>query len=302
MLYKKVAIDPELFDHTFDRLRFLLMDAREGTGRFYAAFPKKWISKIDSLGPSGSVVQRARRREILIRARRFIVRAGTDFDGTQDWEQNAVCGVADAHFDCVVLKEGEPNPESCVVGYDWMDHPKSPWRIRESKLAEPTSENLMRAVRRLVDESSLIKLVDRYLDPQSPTYARSLNFLMKNCGPHIEQIQLHIPYIEPTGGRRQMESLPPERFREIALEMLEIPAGIDVVVLHWRDDETGPDMHDRYLLTYLGGIHTGRGFPDQPEKETTTSRLSRDDRLKLWDRYDDHKPMPESLVDRIELT
>lgn len=302
MLYKKVAIDPDVFNHTFDRLRFLLLDAREGTGRFYAAFPKKWISKIENLSPSESVIQRARRREILIRARRFIIKAGADFDGTQDWEHNAICSVADAHFDCVVLKEGEPDPETCVVGYDWMDHPNSPWRISESKLAEPTGENLMRAVKRLVEASSMVKLVDRYLDPQSPVYARSLNFLMKNCGPHVEQIQLHIPFIEPSAGRRQMESLPRARFLEIALEMLEIPVGIDVIVFRWRDDATGPDMHDRYLLTELGGIHTGRGFPDQPENETTTSRLSKVDRLKLWDRYDDHNPMSERLVDRIVLT
>ena len=78
-----------------------------------------------------------------------------------------------------------------------------------------------------------------------------------------------------------------------------IPQGLEVCFKRWRQKQGGDLLHDRFILTDLGGVEFSMGLDDGDAGQVTKVHILSDNSYKTtWDKYLSETPAYE-FVDEV---
>lgn len=147
------------------------------------------------------------------------------------------------------------------------------------------------AVEMMLCRCRWVKFIDPHLSPGRPLYRRSLRAFLtllkgeRPVGP-LEVVEIH------TGRHDGTADFLRESYEEI------IPAGMQVTLFQWQERPVGQRLHNRYILTDLGGVSFHHGLDTGADGETDDiTRLDREQYELRCKQYNSKAPAFYQAVD-----
>jgi hypothetical protein len=164
--------------------------------------------------------------------------------------------------------------ERQIIGIMGRLHNSIWWQERSNSVRlHRTIDDYKKHLKLILRHSNSLMFIDPHLDPNKRHYRHFIQLLEETTqGPKNPQIEIHRVCYEDSGRNRRIHSPSEwERFFRDSIERDLARLGIEIQVFIWND------LHDRYLISNLLGIHMGNGFDvsANPQELTTWSRLSR---------------------------
>lgn len=281
------ALEPEMVATWGDRAnhRFFIREFGSGQGRLVSRFPKKWAKKVWEASSGGSDMDNARLTELLVRLQETMIKR-KDFvwDEGATWLDNAVQEHARHSFHAIVARNNhEGRPE--ILCEDGLAATPCPgWDCPHGIPIIRNAPKLAEAVRGMLACCRWIKFIDPYISPGRPNYRPSLRAFLqilaseRPVGPP-ESIEIH------TGLHNGTADFLRDSFQEL------IPNGLSVTLFQWQERPGGQRLHNRYILTDIGGVSFHHGLDIGAEGETDDlNRLDFDQYLLRRRQYDSAAP------------
>jgi hypothetical protein len=269
MIYE-YAVSPSLFTNWQD-LRFFLATFGGGHGRLLSDIPrKKWMGLAYSAirdSNNGQVMKKRLVEGIKKLARGAIYRRNTapELD-SQEWIQHAIAAHQDRPFQAIITDcyDGE---SECVIRNEQSLIENKRWEIPSDQIIERRSQVMVEAISPMLDCAREVILMDRNFDPDKyrwrPFLIELAKFLSKRAfSPSINKLTFHVG--DKFGAQ----------FLELKCDTYlssELPSGMTVafVIRPWEE------LHDRYVLTDIGGVQFGIGLDIQDGSGPEKVRVSR---------------------------
>ena len=257
---------------TWERVRYFLDALGPWKGRLLAEYPRRWQRAVyQSLRCEG--VERARVEERLRRLdpRVFTRREGAAYDGTKAWLENAVAEHARLPFRAIIASE--TGGKDFVLDGAHVDDASLLWKVDKGKLVPRDPAVFAQALNLLLRVSSPVVIVDPYFRADQAEKAGALRAL---CGalPREAQVEVHFAdkHVSYAFGMDHAQRALPGV----------VPHG-RTVSLHCWIERPGTRLHNRFVLTEIGGVQFGDGIEQGNSTEhDRISILEEASRERLW--------------------
>ena len=299
MIYE-YALEPEMVAGWGDRHnhRFFLREFGLGQGRIVSRYPKAWAKKVWDSFDGASQMDRKRLEELLVRLKETMVkRKDLAWDDAQEsWRENAIAEHARHPFKAIMARS---NPDACpavLVEDDLAASPCSGWDVPHGLTVNRKAVDMTDAIRRLLGCCRWVKFIDPYFVKGKTGHKKSLSAFMKILAAERpvgapETIEIH------TSGDGATTEYLKDFFEKI------IPAGLQVSLYRWQERPGGQKLHNRYILTDLGGVSFLHGLDTGADGETDDiSRLDREQYLLRCKQYDPAGPAFDQAADPLVIT
>lgn len=284
-LFYEYALEPAVLS-SWDRTRFFLDAFGPWKGRFLAEYPKRWKKMVyDGLSCGDVEKKRIVERLSIIDKRVFSSRSGAAYDPGRSWIDNAEVEHQRLQFRAIIAAEVTGRPH-VLDGAD-VDDRHDRWRAEPGCLiAKDSPDILVKALRLLLHASKRVVVIDPYFEAEKDEKRRPLVALW-GALLRTTRIEVHLSDKKRTfeyALQRAEEALP--KF---------LPDGMEVELCCWRERDNGPRLHNRYLLTDVGGVKFGDGIEvGSPGHLDHLSILDESSRLALWSQLFGEPPGFES--------
>ncbi len=311
------AVDPALFSE-LSNARYLSENFGFEHGRWISKFPSKWQRMAYEAASSLMPAEKTRLEIILARCKHKLLASGRPYCSQRTWISNATSEHARLAFRAVISNEN-PNCSTFVLSVAQLDESIPEWSVPKGITVRRESTELRRCLEPIFTTCKEILLVDPYFSP----------FDKKWCDVFIEYIRCahqsgRVPrrvevHLDATP--RPNRSVPGTKAFQDALEARNqgrpsfvdrLPRAADVLFVRWKQLPQGERIHDRFVLTEVGGVSIPGGLdPGEPGETTDVILLSPSIYLRRWNNYqlDQQHFQPEyegqvfqpafGLVDRI---
>lgn len=285
MLYE-YAVEPELASTWHDRKEGAVFRGSFGLdkGRVVSRYPKHWKRLVWEAFRGQGEIQRKRMEEVLARLSEVMVAREAPYDGTRSWLENAQAEHARWPFRAVLACTNQHGGRD-VITPDGLDEDEPRWVAPTGMPVPRAPIALAAAVAPMLRAASEIIFVDPHFSPTKSRYISTIEAFLKAVFdgrplPQPRRIEIHHANgdIEPNYFRTQCES---------QLSPI-IPSGVRVRIVRWNERSSGEKLHNRYILTDLGGVTFGIGL-DGPEGDAgqteDLNRLGREQYAVRWRQY-----------------
>ena len=255
-MISEYALEPEMVAAWCDHLnhRFFIREFGLGSGRLVSRYPKKWAKKVWESFGAGNDMDRKRLEELLARLHETMIKR-KDFiwDDADPWLKNALLEHGRYPFHAVLARHNPENrPE--ILGVDELAALPCPgWDTPHGLTVNRQAPDMAAAVKSMLTCCRWVKFVDPYFVKGKIGHKKSLSAFLKvlnsakPVGPP-ETIEIH------TGG----DGATTDYLKEF-YEMI-IPIGMQVTLYRWRERPGGQKLHNRYILTDIGGVSFQHGL------------------------------------------
>lgn len=187
-------------------------------------------------------------------------RKGARFDPAADWEANAVTEHGRMPFDGIICRQ-----KTCAVtsSEDVIWDNTVPWSVQRGYSVPRRGEEYARVLAPMLRNARTLTVVDPYFTPSEGRFVLPLEALLQEAlkwrrseGPNIEAALL------------TMNESPATQFQQLARR---VPQGLRLKVVRYEAREE--KVHNRYLLTELGGVSFGTGVDEGSPRETDDLQL-----------------------------
>jgi hypothetical protein len=187
-------------------------------------------------------------------------RADAMYDGLLTWLENAEREYARKPFAGILATENPRNCEAVLLA-DQLSAGSPRWAREAGASPERTPEGLALALSAMLTNCRQLHLVDPHFGPENARHRRVLEALMAILGDNglsLELVRIHCS-----------EKSTLEFFEQEAARMgARLPQGISVEFVRWREKAGGDRLHNRYVLTDVGGVLLGVGLDAGQAGET----------------------------------
>jgi hypothetical protein len=283
-MFHEYALDPRVIS-SWDRARFFLDAFGPWKGRFLAEYPRRWKKMVyDGLTCLDVERQRVIERLSQFDPRVFSPRADSPYDGNHDWLVNAEAEHRRQPFHAIVASE--PSAQPHILNGATLDERHELWRVETGRLVSREPAVFTQMLRLLLLASRQLVLIDPYFRSDHDAKTRPL---VAFCQATSKAVQLQVHFADfPLGYAACMfeaERHLPER----------LPIERKVTLHCWKQRAGGPRLHNRYLLTEVGGVKFGDGIEvGGTGQQDHLSILDEPSRATLWDQYVGPAPAFES--------
>lgn len=284
------ALEPEVVAswHDRDNGRFFIDRFGYGAGRVVRMYPSKtnwrklvWAALDADFSPTD--MDRKRMAEIvrkLIESK--VQRVGSEWNGALDWLTNAESEHLRKPFHAILARENPRNNETVMREADVLEREAAGWNAPHSMVVRRSAENMAECVAPMLRCATRVLFVDPYFRAKKQRFRAPLAAFLRKVSPQA-RLEIHASasyYKAPSE-----EDFRNESERALQCDSV-IPGGLELKVYRWRNREGGEKMHNRYVLTDIGGVQFGTGL-DEGEEGTTdvVSRLSAEPYEKLYQDY-----------------
>jgi hypothetical protein len=284
------AIDPKLAVHWGkDRGEFRLYKKLIGLGnpRIMSEFPKlkNWRRQFRRAAAGSDDNELLRITEIFTIMTERMVRRSTDgYDGKMSWLENAIQADRNEPFKAI-LSLDNPGNHAKVLGFDVIDdHPL--WNVDSQAICARLATDMSCAISAMLSNCREIYFIDPHFGPENARHRRPLAAFLSAIKKRTNKLLPEIIEIH-TSGKSDTTF-----FKDTCVEMLPeiIPKGMKIKLKRWNQKIGGEKLHERYILTDIGGIKVGPGLDDGNVGETFEATLL--DRSLYSQRWTDYISKP----------
>ncbi|GMV24138.1 MAG: hypothetical protein AMXMBFR58_01690 [Phycisphaerae bacterium] len=252
------AVEPELAA-TWGRLaefRHFVTAFGLGTPRVVSRYPRDWKRLVWEVSKPESELERKRLEELLARLTDTMIKRGAVFDRNQPWLQNAQSEHARFPFAGIVARDGDAIGP--LLGSENLA--SSPvWNCPNGLACSRTSDAVAGALTPLLRICRRVAFIDPYFGPENARHRRPLQAFLRALmeqrpGSPPDEVVLMTSIKKSTA----------EFFRSESQRQLPrlIPSGMTVVLRRLQERAGGERLHNRYVLTDIGGILFGVGLDE----------------------------------------
>ena len=282
------AISPELVVAWSRREEFRYIRDKFGLGtpRAMLELPKftKWKRAVHEAAVSQQLkTEDMKRLEELFRllGDRRCQRPDSLYDELVSWLENAEREYERKPFAAILAPDNPRSHGAIIVGDRIGDSADPRWDQPTALTPARTPEALALALSAMLANCRTLHLIDPHFGPENPRHRKVLESLMSVLArnqvvPAV--VQIHC-----------LEKSKREFFESSAKQMAQsLPSGISVRFRRWRQKDGGERLHNRYILTDLGGLALGIGLDAGGAGETDDLMLlSRAQYEYRWTQYVD---------------
>ncbi len=292
MIYE-YALEPKLVATWTDRkdCRYFKESFELGQGRIVSRYPKRWKRLVWDAYNGTDDFARTRLAELLSRlSERMVLRSSIHWQADPTtWLENAEREHARRPFHAI-LAQSNPRNNANVLTEAQMDADSElRWGVPRGRSIARSAPAMADAVAPMLRCSSVVIFVDPHFGPERPRYRRSLEaFLVQMIhqrpGEAPKRVEVHTA-AKNTGTDAFFRGECETRLSRC------VPKGTQVLVRRLSERPAGEKLHNRYILTDLGGVAFGIGLDDGGKGETDDVTLMNRDQYELrWSQYGGDPP------------
>lgn len=308
------AVEPELVATWADPRagRYFIDRFGIGTPRLVSRYPKSWKRLVwkawEASGKrgAGETGRQRRRMETLIQhlSAAMVERRHPDWDADRSWVENAVDQQVAFH---AVLARLNPAGGPRVLVADELDESTPRWAAQHGATVPRRAEAIAKAVGSMLRIATNIVFVDPYFAPDRRRFVNVIAACTGAAGRERVVGPAEIRIFSSDDDERNGTF---ENFRADCRRYLphRFPAGQEVTIRRLGEWKGGEKLHNRYILTELGGVSFGVGLdeaddPSAAEAVTDDLNLLASDQYHLrWRQYAGEPPEFDQREDPITIT
>lgn len=291
MIYE-YALEPELVATWTDRsdCRYFKESFGLGQGRVVSRYPKRWKSLVWNAFNSTDDFARKRLEELLASlSEQMVQRSDARWDGeSTSWRNNAESEHKRRPFHAILARTNHENHAHVLTESD-IDEEHVRWAVEHGYSVARNAVEMAKVVTSMLKCSSIVIFIDPHFGPGLPRYRRPFEAFLERMvsqrpGEMPKRVEVHTG-AEYTGTEEFFRGECEERLRQC------IPEKMRVIVRRLRQKQDGEKLHNRYILTNLGGVAFGTGLDEGNEGETDDITLMDRDQYQLrWSQYGGNPP------------
>ncbi len=206
-------------------------------------------------------------------------RAESLYDAALTWLESAEKEHHRREFRAIVASENPRGHAAVVLGQD-LGAPKARrWDCDRSATPRRSAQAIAATLAPMLLNCRLLHLIDPYFGPERPESIRTLKAVVSAMAGRDRP---------PDLVRIHCRAAPPLAFfeEEAARMAAWLPVGLTIEFCRWRQRAGGEKLHNRYVLTDLGGVSVGTGLDEGSEGETDDLHLLERGPYELrWSQY-----------------
>ena len=274
------AVDPELVAswHDQNSYRYFMTAFGLGTPRILAQLPDNWKRKVLSRTNGRTEIEKKRIESLALQMTEIAVkRAGSDYDVALPWRDNAEQESTRIPIDLIL---DVSNFES-----EFERSKDNKWNLPTSRVVNRADKAMVECLQSLLSNARKISFIDPYFtahDRFTRPLARFARCARMYSMPlQTKQIEIHTS--------ASYDSAPSWTDFENSCKA-KLPGIFSqkqtIKIVRWRQRAGGERLHNRYILTDLGGVQFPKGLDEGSPSETDDlSLLSRDAYEIRWSEY-----------------
>lgn len=265
------ALEPELVATWHERMlgRFFIEQFGFGTGRVVSRYPKNWRKRVWDAFRSGAIageIEQKRIEELLARLTAPEVRRpGHIWDAAHDWLTNAESEHARKPFYTILARNNPRASGSVMLAEDVLSGTPAGWGAPNSVVVPRTAGSMAQCIEAMLRCATRVIFVDPHFRASRPKFRSPLIEFLRIIGTGDPSVALELH-----AGHVADDAPPWDFFRRECEEHLPriVPNGLTLVVRRWKNRNGGERLHNRYILTDVGGVQFGFGL-DEGDPGTT---------------------------------
>jgi hypothetical protein len=274
-MFHEFAVEPSVLS-SWDRTRFFLDAFGPWKGRFLARFPKHWKRMVfESLRCPEVERLRIVERLASLDQRVFSPRTHAAYDPSQVWLENARIEHGRLRFRAIIAEGGGGGD---VLDAGAVDDRSELWRVEQGRMVPRQATAYVNVLELLIRASSKIIYVSPYFRADHPDKTAPVVAICAALAGSAVNFEIHFKD-EPRSYAFSMD---------VAKRYLPrlLPPGSKVTLRCWKERSDGARLHNRYLLTDVGGVQFGDEIEvGAPGHEDRMSILDEPSRVRLWNHH-----------------
>lgn len=307
-MLREYAVEPDLVPTWLDRKtgRYFLNNFGIGTPRIISRYPREhWKRLVWAAWCASSDDQESERTrmEVLIQrlSEAMVERRSATWYPDRPWLDNAVEEHQRSPFHAVFAR-GNPAGHERVLVADELDERTPLWALGHGVMIARTAEAIAGAVGDMLRAATDIVMVDPYFAPHHKRFLEVFDACFGKC---FDRRVASPPRIRIFSSKVEKSSTF-EFFKEKCSNHLPgtLPAGQEATIRRLRERRpVGEKLHNRYILTELGGVSFGTGLDKEEALAGATDDLNLLDRGQYeWRQYAGEPPEFDLPEDPITVT
>jgi hypothetical protein len=275
-MFFEYAVEPAVLS-SWDRVRFFLDAFGPWKGRFLAEYPRRWKKMVYD---AALKCPDRERKQIEVRLanvdkRVFSRRSQADYDNAGSWFENAETEHRRVPFRAIIAAGARAGAH--VLDGGEVDDRCDLWRVESGRLVSKDPASFARAIQLLLSASTRVVIIDPYFRADQDDKTRPLVAICKSLPPGAS---LEIHFSDKSHGYDWCMQVATRALPKV------LPSDMKVTLYCWRERAGGPRLHNRYILTDVGGVKFGDSIEagDSGEKDHL-SILDEPSRAELWEQY-----------------
>lgn len=293
-MIKEYALDPEMLLDWRNFRYYYESNFGIQNGRLIIGLPSpaKWASIIRNGIKKDKSMKPVKRKSLTNKLNqalklKVISRTPNNWNDKNDWLINTEDEFDHMPFQAIIANEN-PRGKGYVLVDEDIDADNPLWGTNGQIEVVRNANKMSECVRILLQKSTTIIFIDPHFDQSKPRFQNTLeSFLdvaMQNHTNNIKQVEFHLSTRYDRGFEEDCERHLPQLINN----------SLQVSFKQIKEKDNGEKLHDRYILTDVGGVEFTVGLDEQPKRktqETTGVKLLEDDLCRsLWNQYMSNDP------------
>ena len=304
------AVEPALVATWADRRtgRYFRDKFGIGSPRVISRFPKSWKKRVHdaweaSETEDGGQVARRRMEELIQRLSEVMVeRRWAVWDSERSWLENAVDQGVPFH---AVLAQHNSTGDPRILVADELDESVPRWTAPQGRAVPRTADAIAEAVGSMLRIATNVVFIDPYFAPHRQRFVRVIAACIgaSRRGRVAGTARIRIFSSDDDERNGTYENFEADCRKRLPRNF---PAGQEITIRRLGERKGGEKLHNRYILTELGGVSFGVGLDEaedlsMAEAVDDLSLLARDQYRLRWRQYADDPPGFNQLEDPIKI-
>ena len=271
-MIREYALQPEVVASWFERKQFGLFVQQFGfgTGRIVSRYPDKWRELVwkafeANFGKTSGETDKTRMIELLKQLTSpEIKRLGCLWNDARDWLTNAESEHARKPFHAILARDNPRTNTKVMCMKDVLSGTPAEWAVPNSIVVARTAESMAKCVEPMLLCATKVLLIDPHFRAVKPEFNRPLAKFLRVVRDANSQISVELH----TADRDEAPNW--STFRQECQRHLPsyIPRGMTLIVRRWQNRPNGERLHNRYILTDIGGVTFGVGLDEGTQGAT----------------------------------
>lgn len=286
------AVDPAVVAtwHQTDLRRFFAREFGIGTPRIISRFPRSWKRHVwEEFRRSGSCndLNESRMTEVLKSiSEKMVKRTSLNWDNNKNWLESAESEHRISPFHAIISGDN-PRSHKHVIRSDSIDLDTPLWHLPTQRIVSRNAQDLQEVISPMLQIASIVLFIDphfrtvsRFLMPLEYYFKAIVN--RRSDVHHFRAHGVRFPEIEIHRVNKR-SNLSLSKLANI------LPHQLSLVIRTLRGHSEGQSLHDRYILTDVGGLQLPRGLDEGTSRTgedlVDVLLLGEDLYQKRWDQY-----------------